>query len=73
MTIYEKLDTLKGLQLVIIKAVYFMNLTINNLVKGVQSAPFLACSGLAGSIPAASIKHIYIYMLFFAYLEKLIQ
>lgn len=32
-----------------------MNLTINNLIKGVQSAPFLACSGLVGSIPAASI------------------
>lgn len=49
-----------------------MNLTINNLVKGVQSAPFFACCGLTGSIPAASIKHIF-YMLFFAYLEKLIQ
>nr|DAE82021.1 MAG TPA: hypothetical protein [Bacteriophage sp.] len=29
--------------------------------KGVQSAPFLACCGLAGSIPATSIKHIFLY------------
>lgn len=38
-----------------------MNLIINNLIEGVQSAPFLACSGLAGSLPAASIKHIFLY------------
>lgn len=38
-----------------------MNLIINNLIEGVQSAPFLACSGLAGSIPAASTKRIYLY------------
>lgn len=30
-----------------IKSVYFMNLTINNLIKGVQVAPFLACFVLA--------------------------
>nr|DAZ66548.1 MAG TPA: hypothetical protein [Caudoviricetes sp.] len=29
--------------------------------RGVQSAPFLTCCGLAGSISAASIKHIYLY------------
>lgn len=40
-------ETEKDLQLVIIKAVYFMNLTINNLIKGVQSAPFLACLGFS--------------------------
>lgn len=28
-----------------------MNLTINNLIKGVQVAPFLACFVLAGSVP----------------------
>jgi hypothetical protein len=38
-----------------------MNLIINNLIEGVQSAPFLACSGLAGSIPVASTKRIYLY------------
>nr|DAJ65934.1 MAG TPA: hypothetical protein [Bacteriophage sp.] len=48
-----------------------MNLTINNLVKGVQSAPFLACLVLVGSIPAASIKHIFLYA-FIVHLEKLI-
>lgn len=31
----------------------------------------LACSGLAGSIPAASIKHIFLYA-FIVHLEKLI-
>nr|DAV83442.1 MAG TPA: hypothetical protein [Bacteriophage sp.] len=28
--------------------------------RGAQVAPFLACCGLVGSIPAASIKHIFI-------------
>ena len=38
----------------------FQNITKNILNKGVQSAPFSACSGLAGSIPATSIS-IYLY------------
>ena len=38
-----------------------MNLTINNLIKGVQVAPFWIAVGLVGSIPAASIKHIFLY------------
>lgn len=38
-----------------------MNLIINNLIEGVQSALFLACYGLTGPIPAASTKRIYLY------------
>lgn len=50
-----------------------MNLIINNLIEGVQSVPFLACCGfwLVRFQPQA--LSVYIYTLFFAYLEKLIQ
>lgn len=50
-----------------------MNLTINNLVKGVQSAPFFACCGFWLFQFQPQALNIYFYMLFFAYLEKLIQ
>lgn len=49
-----------------------MNLIINNLIEGrTICALFCLLWVLVGSIPTASIKHIF-YMLFFAYLEKII-